>query len=614
MSSDRPRDPKDPNHPDPLDPARGEEGRDAPEGLSRRSLFKWGAVAGAGASLGPWLGSQPARAQNLVPFLGPHEELEEATIADLQAAMESGDLSAVDLVDMYLDRIEAIDVDGPALNSIIEVNPDARRLAERADQQRAAGNVKGPLHGIPFVIKDNIDTGDEMQTAAGSLALVGTPAHRDARAVWKLRRAGAVLLGKCGLSEWANFRGFDSTSGWSGRGGQVRNPFILDRNPCGSSSGSAAAVSANLAAFALGSETDGSVVCPSSACGVVGIKPTIGVISRSGVVPIAHSQDTIGVHGRTVADAAAALGPMTGGDARDPATFASGGHVFDDYTQFLDPDGLAGTRIGVLRAGIIGFSTEAAIIYEQALADIEAAGATLVDPADPPTTDEFNNDSSEIIVLIYEFKRDLNAYLATRTGVPVSSLADVIQFNLDHADEELIYFGQEFLELAELEIFSEAEYMQALATGPRLAGPDGIDAALAANDLNALVAFTGSPAWPIDLVNGDHFLTASSHWAAVSGYANITVPGGFSFGLPVGINFIGGRWSEPTLIKLASGFEAATQHRLAPPFLPTHELPDGDLNLQARRQRLVNNFERLERLLRHRPLTSKVLAHRPRFL
>jgi amidase len=571
-----------------------------------------GAVAGAGASLGGWLQGEPARGQGLVPFFGPHEELEEATIAELQAQMESGQLSSAELVDMYLERIEGIDVDGPALNSIIELNPDARKHAERADAQRAGGNVLGPLHGIPFVIKDNIDSHDNMQTSAGSLALVGDAPHRDARALWKLRRAGAVLLGKAGLSEWANFRGFDSSSGWSGRGGQVRNPYIIDRNPCGSSSGSAAAVSANLAAFALGTETDGSVVCPSSACGVVGIKPTVGLVSRSGVVPIAAAQDTIGPMGRTVADAAAALGPMTGGDQRDPATFPSGPHRFDDYTQFLDPNGLAGARIGVLRAGIIGASTEALEIYEQALADIEAAGATLVDPADPPTTNEFNNDISELVVLVFEFKRDLNAYLATRTGVPVSTMLDVINFNLDHADEELLYFGQEWFLLSEAEIFTEVEYMQALATGPRLAGPDGIDAALAANDLDALVAYTGSPAWPTDLINGDHFLTASSHWAAVSGYPNITVPGGLSFGLPVGINFIGGRWGEPTLIKLASGFEAATQHRVAPQFLPTHELPDGDLNLQA--HRLEASAERLERLLRHKPLAAKVLQRRPRFL
>ncbi|HUP43439.1 MAG TPA: amidase [Thermoanaerobaculia bacterium] len=558
------------------------------------------------------LGGAPARAASPHPRVGPFEELEEATIAELQAGMAAGDFSALDLVNMYLDRIEAIDVDGPALNSIIEVNPDARRLAAQRDSERAAGDVRGPLHGIPFVIKDNIDSGDQMMTTAGSLALVGAPARLDARALWKLRRAGAVLLGKAGLSEWANFRGFDSSSGWSARGGQVRNPYIVDRNPCGSSSGSAAAVSANLAAFALGTETDGSVVCPASACGVVGIKPTVGLVSRSGVVPIAAAQDTIGPMGRTVADAAAVLGAMTGGDLADPATFPSGGNFFKDYTQFLDPNGLAGARIGVLRGGILGGSAEAEAVYEQALEAMSNAGATLVDPADPPSTAEFHNDISELIVLIFEFKRDLNAYLATRTGVPVSTMADVIQFNLDHAAEELLYFGQEWFLLSEFELFTEAEYQQALETGPRLAGRDGIDAILDGEGLDALVAFTNSPAWPNDLINGDHFLTASSHWAAVSGYANITVPGGFSFGLPVGINFIGRRWSEPTLIKLASGFEAATQARMAPQFLPTHELPVGELDLNA--HRLAASARRLERLLRAKPMAAKVLERRPRFL
>ena len=310
------------------------------EGLSRRNFLHWTAAAGAGASLAGLLPGLPAHA--FQPKAGPHEELEGATIAELQAMLTSGELSAVDLVDMYLERIQEIDCDGPGLNSIIETNPDARRLAERSDRERQRDQVRGPLHGIPIVVKDNIDSGDQMMTAAGSLALVGAPADRDARALWELRRAGAILLGKAGLSEWANFRGFDSTSGWSARGGQVRNPYILDRNPCGSSSGSAAATSASLCAAALGTETDGSVVCPASACGVVGIKPTLGLVSRSGVVPIAHSQDTIGVHGRTVGDAAAILGAMTGGDKADPATFASAGRFYKDYTQFLDPDGLVG--------------------------------------------------------------------------------------------------------------------------------------------------------------------------------------------------------------------------------------------------------------------------------
>jgi amidase len=607
MSSDEfPRDPRD------LNPEDRQEEPEAPGGVSRRSLLQWGAVAGAGASLGGMLAGGAARAEPLVPFLGPHENLEEATLAELQAMMAAGDLSAVELVDMYLERIDQIDASGPGLNSLIEVNPDARALAARRDAERASGNVRGPLHGIPFVVKDNIDSADRMMTTAGSLALVGDAPPVDARALWKLRRAGAILLGKAGLSEWANFRGFNSTSGWSGRGGQVRNPYVLDRNPCGSSSGSAAATSANLAAFALGTETDGSVVCPASANGVVGLKPTVGLISRSGVVPIAHSQDTIGPHGRTVADVAAVLGPMTGGDQRDPATFASAGRSFDDYTQFLDPNGLAGARIGVARDAIFGSSPHSEAIFDQALAAMEAAGAILVDPAPIPSAAEFAADPSEIIVLIWEFKRDLNAYLANRTGVPISTLADAIQFNLDHADQELRYFGQEFFELAEAEIFTQAEYHQALQTGPRLAGRDGIDAALAQGDLDALVAYTGSPAWNIDLVNGDFFLTASSPFPAVSGYPNITVPGGYAFGLPVGINFFAGAWSEPKLITIASGFEAATQARVKPEFLPTMELPDSPLAHQAGRTGFQRDPERLTRMLRDRVTTPSLV--RPRYL
>jgi len=568
MSDDRPTRPDPADRPDPTIDAQTER---SPDGVSRRSFLHWTAAAGAGASLAGLLPGLPAHA--VLPKAGPNPELEEATIAELQAMMSSGELSAVDLVDMYLARIDAIDRDGPGLNSVIRTNPSARRIARQLDEQRADGQVRGPLHGIPLIIKDNIDTGDKMMTTAGSLALVGAPAPDDARAIWKLRRAGAILLGKAGLSEWANFRGFDSTSGWSGVGGQVRNPYVLDRNPCGSSSGSAAATSASLCAAALGTETDGSVVCPASACGVVGIKPTLGLVSRNGVVPIAHSQDTIGVHGRTVADAAAVLGPMTGGDLTDPATFASAGKFYKDYTQFLDPNGLAGARIGVLRDGISGSSSETNVIFEQAIAALSDAGAVIVDPADPPDVAEFFNDPSETIVLVYEFKRDLNAYLATRTGVPIGSLADLIQFNLDHADEELQYFGQEWCELAEADIFTEDEYRLALETGPRLAGPDGIDAVMDQYQLDAIVGPTGSPAWTTDLVNGDHFLTATSFWAAVAGYPNITVPAGYSFGLPVGVSFFGRAWSEPTLIKIASGFEAATQVRTAPTFLPALPLP-----------------------------------------
>jgi len=569
MSEDRPTPPNLPADDHPTEPPthRQDEPR---SGVSRRNFLQWTATAGAGASLGGLLHGLPAGA--LTNLNAPNQEIEETTIAELQAMQESGELSAVDLVDMYLERIDAIDRDGPGLNSIIQTNPDAMRLARLRDRERSMGEVRGPLHGIPIVVKDNIDSGDRMMTTAGSLALVGAPASQDARALWKLRRAGAILLGKAGLSEWANFRGFDSSSGWSGRGGQVRNPYILDRNPCGSSSGSAAAASASLCAAALGTETDGSVVCPASACGVVGIKPTVGLISRTGVVPIAAAQDTIGVHGRTVADAATVLGAMTGGDLQDPATFASAGNFFTDYTQFLDPSGLVGARIGVTRFAT-GGSSEADVIFEQAIQAMADAGATIVDPADPPNVNEFFNDSSEIIVLVYEFKRDLNAYLATRTGVPVGTMADVIQFNLDNAGDELQYFGQEWFELAEAEIFSEGDYLAALERGRRLAGPEGIDAVMDAHQLDALVAPTGSPAWTTDLVNGDLFLTGSSAYAAVSGYPNITVPAGFSFGLPVGVSFFGRRWSEPTLIKVTSGFEAATGVRTAPTFMESLPLP-----------------------------------------
>ena len=540
-------------------------------GLSRRSFLRWGAAAGAAAGAGGSLAglwtAAPASAQD-EPF--PGAEIEEATIAELQSRMAAGTLTSAQLVQIYLDRIAAIDHSGPTLRSVIEVNPDALAIAARLDQERAAGGPRGPLHGIPILLKDNIDTGDDMQTTAGSLALVGAPAPRDARVVARLRRAGAVILGKANLSEWANFRGFNSSSGWSGRGGQTRNPYVLDRNPCGSSSGSAVAVAANLTAVALGTETDGSIVCPASINGIVGIKPTVGLVTRSGVVPISHTQDTVGPYGRTVADAATVLGSMTGGDPRDRATFASRGRNHRDYRPFLDPEGLQGARIGVTRGGgFTGYSTETDALFEEALEAMAAAGATLVDPAEIPTHDELNADPAELIVLIWEFKRDLNAYIASRTGVPVGNLAQVIEFNIEHAAQELPYFGQELMELAEAEIFTEAEYRAALARGKRLAGAEGIDAALAAHDVEALVAPTGSPSWTIDLVNGDHFLGASSGPAAVAGYPIINVPMGFSFGLPVGISFIGTAWSEPTLITLASGFEAAHPVRQAPQFLPS---------------------------------------------
>ena len=554
-----------------------------PTGLTRRSLLRWSALAGAAAPLAGVAGAAgiagAARPAGAAPLSEAALALEEATIAEMQAAMTAGGETSLRIVNAYLERIATLDQDGPNVNSVIEVNPEARRIARQRDRERRNGQVRGPLHGIPILLKDNIDTGDATKTTAGSLALFGAPAPQDSTVAARLRAAGAVILGKANLSEWANFRGFGSSSGWSGRGGQTRNPYVLDRNPCGSSSGSAAAVAANFAAASLGTETDGSIVCPSHINGVVGIKPTVGLTSRAGVVPISHTQDTVGPHGRTVADAAAVLGALVGVDPRDPATAGSAGHFHTDYTQFLDPHGLEGARIGVMRGGgMTGYSGETDALYEQALEAMADAGATLVDPADIPTIDQLNSDQAEIIVLIYEFKRDLNAYLATRTGVPVHTLADVIEFNLAHAGAELRYFGQEFFELAEFEIFSEQEYLDALERGPRLAGQDGIDAILADQSLDALVAPTGSPAWPIDLVNGDHFLGASSGPAAVAGYPIINVPMGFAFDLPVGISFVGTAWSEPTLIKLASGFEAATHHRRAPTFIPTLPLPTGTGN------------------------------------
>jgi amidase len=516
----------------------------------------------------------------------PHRDVEEVTIAELQERMAKGRLTARELVDKYIDRIEKIDQRGPKLNSVIEINPDAEKIARDLDRERRAGHVRGPLHGIPILLKDNVDTADRTQTAAGSLALVGEPPAQDATVAARLREAGAVILGKAGLSEWANFRSFHSSSGWSGRGGQVNNPYVLDRNPCGSSSGSGAATSANLCAAAIATETDGSIVCPAGANGVVGIKPTLGLTSRAGVVPIAASQDTVGPHGRTVADAAAVLGAIasTVADPRDPATAANRDKVFTDYTQFLDPDGLAGARIGVARKGVTGYSEETDLVFDAAIAAIKAAGAIVVDPADIPTIDQINAGAEEITVLLFEFKRDLNAYLATRTGVPIKTLADAIAFNEAHADVELQWFLQELFLAAQDETPSQAEYEAALATERRLGGPDGIDAVLGQFDLDAIIAPTGSPAWTTDLVNGDHFLGASSGPAAVAGYPLISVPAGDSFGLPVGLTFMGTAFGEPTLIKLASGFEAATGARRKPEFLPTLPTTSGGRTRRSRRR------------------------------
>src|SRR5262245_42542038 len=539
--------------------------------LDRRSFLQAGALAAGGAALAPLAAnaqSDDAATQDFSALSGDRDDIAHSSIARLQSLMSSHRLSAQELLDIYLRRVQLIDK-GLDLRAFIQLNPDARRIAAQLDQERRRQGPRGPLHGIPILLKDNIDTGDRQQTTAGSLALAGAPALQDATVTKRLRDAGAVIIGKANLSEWANFRGNQSSSGF---GRQCRNPHILDRNPCGSSSGSGAATAAALTAAALATETDGSIVCPAGQNGVAGIKPTVGLTSRAGVVPISHTQDTVGAHGRSLADAAAVLGALTGPDSRDPQTAASAGHFFRNYTQFINPDGLRGARIGVGRQ-FLGVTPETDAIFEDALKVMSGAGATLVD-VEIPSFDEFNADQSEIIVLIFEFKRDLNAYLATRSGVPANTLADVIQFNLDHADEELKFFGQELMELAEAEIFSEAEYQQALIRGPQLAGPQGIDATLAANNVQAIIAPTNTPAWPTDLINGDAFLFGSSGFAAVAGYPLVTVTGGFAFDLPVGITFMASAWSEPTLIRLASGFEARADVRRRPRFLRTFN-PDG---------------------------------------
>ncbi len=503
----------------------------------------------------------------------------ETSIADLQRAMTAGRLTARQITQQYIRRINRIDAHGPRLRSVIEVNPDALAIADALDEERRTTGPRGPLHGVPILLKDNIDTADQLLTTAGSLALVGSRPTQDATVAKRLRDAGAIILGKTNLSEWANFRSTQSSSGWSGRGRQCRNPYVLDRNPCGSSSGSAIAVAASLAAAALGTETDGSIVCPSATCGVVGIKPTLGLTSRAGVIPISESQDTVGTHGRTVADAAAVLGVLVGVDPRDAATGESAGKFYTDYTQFLDPNALRGARIGVPRGSFWGYSPEADAICEAAIEAMRAAGATIVDPADIPSVEEINSSSGEFDVLLYEFKDNLNRYLATRVpderyDTPVlRTLQEIIEFNEANADVEMPYFGQEiFLLSQDKGPLTEQAYRDALANNRRLGREEGIDKVMNELQLDALVAPTGSPAWPTDLINGDHFLGGSSSPAAVAGYPLVAVPAGYSFGLPVGITFMGRAYSEPTLIKLAYAFEQATRVRQAPTYLPTLDL------------------------------------------
>ena len=554
-------------------PASKHEDRKTKTGISRRNFIRCAAVGGLAAAARPTELASAATAGETLP--GPAQipsfALEEMTIAQLQEWMSLGRATARYITEQYLERIAALDRRGPTLQQVLETNPDALAIAEGLDAERRSGDVRGPMHGIPVILKDNIDTTD-MMTTAGSLALLGSKPARDAFLVERLRAAGAIILAKANLSEWANFRGSNSSSGWSGRGGQGKNPYALDRNPCGSSSGPGASASANYCAGAVGSETDGSIVCPSSANSVVGIKPTLGLVSRSGIIPIAHSQDTAGPMARTVTDAAAMLGAMTGVDSRDAATRESRGKAEADYTRFLDAGGLRGARIGAVREGVSGYSAETDRIFEEALAAMRDAGAEIVDPADLPVRREWGE--SEFEVLLYEFKADLNQYLAGLGGsAPVKSLEDVIAFNEANHERELLYFGQEtMLQAQEKGPLTDEAYLEALEKSRRVTRTEGIDKVMDEHRLDALVAPTGSPPWPIDLVNGDHFMGGSSSAAAVAGYPNICVPAGYVFGLPVGISIFGRAWSEPTLIKIAYAFEQATNVRRAPRFLPTADL------------------------------------------
>lgn len=498
--------------------------------------------------------------------------LEEATIAGLQEMMTTGRETSESLVKLYLERIAAVDQGGPGLNAVIQTNPDALAIARELDRERREKGPRGPLHGVPIVIKDNIDTADAMETTAGSLALLGSKPAKDAFVVERLRQAGAVILAKTNLSEWANFRSSRSTSGWSGRGGQTRNPYALDRNPSGSSSGTAAAVSANLAAAGVGTETDGSIVSPSSCCGLVGLKPTVGLVSRSGIVPIAHSQDTPGPMARTVADAATLLGAMAGPDPADPATQARGVRSDQDYREFLKPGGLRGARIGVLRAKSFNFAKTLDPILENAVEALKREGAEVVDPVEFPTLGQ--TDDAEYEVLLYEFKADLEAYFAARPGAAVRTLDDLVAFDAKNAGREMPFFGQETVERAAKKgPLTDKAYLEALAKCRELMRDKGIDAVLAKDKLDALIVLTNGPAHMTDLVNGDSFSGSSSSPAAVAGYPTITLPAGYVFGLPVGVSLIGRAWDEPELIRLAFGLEKALGMRRAPRLLPTAELP-----------------------------------------
>ena len=542
-------------------------------GLNRRGFLKSTLAGGILAANAPILalesradlptGSAAMRSKSFA--------LDEVTIAQLQESMAKGRATARSITRKYLQRIEAIDQKGPRLNSVIELNPEAVEIAEQLDRERKQHGPRGPLHGIPVLIKDNIDTADKMATTAGSLALVGAKPRADSAVARQLRHAGAVLLGKTNLSEWANIRSNHSTSGWSGRGGLTKNPYALDRNTSGSSSGSAVAVAANLCAVAVGTETDGSIISPSSIQGIVGIKPTVGLVSRTGIIPISHTQDTAGPMARSVADAAVLLGALAGVDLEDGATNESQGRMHSDYGAFLDAGALRGARVGVVRR-YFGFLDSVDQLMVEAMGVMKRLGATLVDPADSEALGQL--EKNEGLVLRYELKADLNAYLA-RLGpsAPVHTLREIIEFNSKHQAAEMPYFQQEtFLEAESKGVLTEPEYLDSRSNNLRLSRAQGIDAIMDKHQLDALIAPSESPAWVTDLIAGDHFLGGSSTAAAVAGYPSITVPAGSVFGLPVGISFFGRAWSEPTLIKLAYSFEQATRHRRPPQFLPTADL------------------------------------------
>jgi amidase len=542
-------------------------------GSSRREFLHTTLASGAALALPPAVStarevtrSPEAGAPGLKPF-----ELEEITITELQEGMKSGRFTARSLVEKYTKRIEDIDKRGPSVNAIIEMNPDALSIAQELDRERKAKGPRGPLHGIPVLIKDNINTADRMMTTAGSLALVGSKPAKDAFVAQKLRAAGAVILGKTNLSEWANIRSSHSTSGWSGRGGLTKNPYALNRNPCGSSSGTGAGISANMAAAGIGTETDGSIVCPSSSNGLAGIKPTVGLVSRSGIIPISHSQDGAGPMCRSVRDAAIVLGALTGVDPEDGATAASAGKSQTNYEQYCDANGLQGARIGVVRK-YFGFNDAVDTLMEKAIGVMKKQGATVIDPVEITTLGKF--DDTELTVFLYELKADLNAYLA-RLGAsaPVKTLEDIIAFNEHNRPKEMPYFGQDlFIKSQAKGPLTDKQYTDALAKNHQLARIEGIDAVMDKHKLDTLIGPTGGPAWITDLIAGDHFGGGSSNAAAVAGYPNINVIAGNVFGLPVGISFFGRAWSEPTLIRLAYSFEQATKARQAPKFLASIEL------------------------------------------